>query len=87
METSGAMRTGWLLDKNVWYFLKDDGAMAVGWIQLGDKAYYLNGSGAMVTGWQTIDDQIYYFYPDGHKAVNEVIDGFYVDMNGVWKRP
>ena len=87
MDTSGAMRTGWLLDKNVWYFLKDDGAMAVGWIQLGDKAYYLNGSGAMVTGWQTIDDQIYYFYPDGHKAVNEVIDGFYVDMNGVWKRP
>ena len=87
MDTSGAMRTGWLLDKNVWYFLKDDGAMAVGWVQLGDKAYYLNGSGAMVTGWQTIDDQIYYFYPDGHKAVNEVIDGFYVDMNGVWKRP
>lgn len=87
MDTSGAMRTGWLLNKNVWYYLKDDGAMAVGWIQLGDKAYYLNGSGAMVTGWQTIDDQIYYFYPDGHKAVNEVIDGFYVDMNGVWKRP
>lgn len=41
----------------------------------------------MATGWQEIDGQIYYFYPDGHKAANEWISGFYVDPNGVWNRP
>ena len=82
------MATGWLKLGNNWYYLNPgNGAMVTGWLQLGSTWYYMNGSGAMVTGWQTIDDQIYYFYPDGHKAVNEVIDGFYVDMNGVWKRP
>lgn len=87
LESSGKMRTGWLLDSNVWYYLKDDGAMATGWIQLEDKTYYLSDNGAMVTGWKDVDGQIYYFYPDGHKAVNEIVDGFYVDLNGVWKKP
>ena len=36
---------------------------------------------------ELIDGQIYYLYPDGHKAVDEWISGFYVDSNGVWKRP
>ena len=61
--------------------------MAVGWIQLGNQSYYLFENGAMATGWQEIDGQIYYLYPDGHKAVDEWISGFYVDSNGVWKRP
>ena len=56
-------------------------------IQLGNLSYYLYGNGAMATGWQEIDGQIYYFYPDGHKAANEWISGFYVDPNGVWNRP
>lgn len=87
MNQSGAMVTGWLLDGNVWYYLNADGAMATGWITVNNQTYYLSESGAMVTGWKEIGGQFYYFYPDGHKAVNEVISGFYVDTNGVWKRP
>ena len=87
MNDSGAMQTGWLWYHDNWYYLKEDGAMATGCIQLGDKTYYLYDNGAMATGWQNVDGQIFYFYPDGHKAVNEVVDGFYVDLNGVWKRP
>ena len=87
LNDQGAMQTGWLLDGNTWYFLLDSGEMAVGWIQLGNQSYYLFENGAMATGWQEIDGQIYYLYPDGHKAVDEWISGFYVDSNGVWKRP
>ena len=87
MNGDGMMQTGWLAYNNVWYYLTDSGAMATGWITLGDKTYYLGGDGAMLTGWQTIDGQIYYLYPDGHRASNEVIDTFYVDQNGVWKKP
>lgn len=87
MNRDGAMQTGWVLYNGSWYYLKDDGAMATGWIQVGDKVYYLGPSGAMATGWQNVDGQIYYFYPDGHRAANEVVDGFYVDQNGVWNKP
>ena len=83
----GKMQTGWLLYNNTWYYLSESGAMVTGWITLGDKAYYLGGDGGMLTGWQNIDGQIYYLYPDGHKAVNEVIDTFYVDHDGIWRKP
>ena len=83
----GKMQTGWLLYNNTWYYLSESGVMVTGWITLGDKAYYLGGDGGMLTGWQNIDGQIYYLYPDGHKAVNEVIDTFYVDQDGVWRKP
>lgn len=87
MNQSGAMVTGWLLDGNIWYYLNADGAMLTGWITVNNQTYYLNESGAMVTGWKEIGGQFYYFHSDGHKAVNEVISGFYVDANGIWKRP
>ena len=87
MNGSGAMHTGWLLDQNVWYYLNPDGSMQTGWLTVGNQTYYMDESGAMVTGWKEVGGQFYYFYPDGHKAVNEVISGFYVDYNGIWHRP
>lgn len=87
MNADGAMLTGWIKDNNIWYYLNSDGAMQTGWLQDGDKTYYLDQNGAMITGWREIGGEFYYFHPDGHKAVNEVISGFYVDQNGVWKRP
>ena len=87
MDNSGAMRTGWLFDKNIWYYLNPDGAMHTGWLTVDGKTYFMNESGAMQTGWKEVGGQYYYFYPDGHKAVNEVISGFYVDVNGIWHRP
>lgn len=87
MNSDGAMKTGWLQENNIWYYLNPDGDMRTGWLTEGDKTYYMESNGAMVTGWKEIDGQFYYFHSDGHKAVNEVISGFYVDYNGVWKRP
>ena len=87
MNPDGDMKTGWLLDKNVWYYLNGNGAMATGWINVNNVHYYMDASGAMATGWTEVAGQWYYFYPDGHKAANEYISGFYVDQNGVWHRP
>ncbi len=87
LKPSGDMLTGWLLDNNIWYYLNPNGDMATGWLTVNGLTYYLDASGAMVTGWREVAGQYYYFYPDGHKAVNEFISGFYVDHNGVWKRP
>ncbi len=87
MNSDGAMHTGWLLNNNNWYYLNPNGDMRTGWLTLGNLTYCLDANGAMMTGWREVDGQFYYFYPDGHKAVNEVISGFYVDHNGVWKRP
>lgn len=87
MNGTGAMHTGWLLDKNIWYYLSSSGAMHTGWLTVNNLTYYLEPNGAMATGWKEVGGQWYFFYPDGHKAVNEVISGFYVDKNGVWKRP
>lgn len=87
MNGSGAMHTGWLWYENAWYYLDSNGVMRTGWVTVDHQTYYMDASGAMQTGWEEIDGLWYYFYPDGHKAVNEVISGFYVDLSGVWKRP
>ena len=87
LNLDGDMKTGWLLDKNVGYYLNGDGSMATGWITVNNVHYCMAQNGAMLTGWQEVGGQWYYFYPDGHKAANEYISGFYVDQNGVWHRP
>ncbi|MCI8454604.1 MAG: N-acetylmuramoyl-L-alanine amidase family protein [Lachnospiraceae bacterium] len=87
LNAEGRMLTGWYKENETWYYLTDSGSMAVGWLPVGDKTYYLNESGAMVTGWYDVNGETYYFYPDGHKAANEWVDGlFYVDQDGIWKR-
>lgn len=92
LRNEGDMLTGWLQSENKWYFFNTntggiEGAMCTGWIQLGDKIYYLNQSGVMIEGWQKVGEDWYYFYPgQGHKAADTLIDGFYVDSNGIWRK-
>ena len=85
------MKTGWIKDKDIWYYLatSGDNAGAVlmnSWITDNGKRYYLNKDGAMAVGWTNISNSWYYFYSDGRMAVNTTIDTFSVDGNGVWKR-
>ena len=82
---SGAMyNRGWGTVKgNRCYFYRD-GHMATGLTKIDDKIYYFLGSGAMYNrGWGTVKGNRCYFYPDGHMAVNEVVDGFYLNENGI----
>ena len=60
--------TGWVFDKNVWYYLDPDGCMvANAWRQVSGWWYYLTGSGAMATGWRKIGKYWYYLNPQSGK--------------------
>ena len=43
------MKTGWVQDKETWYYLNPDGSMKTGWVEYKGNWYYLDASGAMVT--------------------------------------
>lgn len=86
-----SMQTGWVYQLNSWYYLNElegglQGAMLKGWIYRDGLYYYTDEYGVMQTGWVEVDGYWYYFYPeDGHKAVDTLINGFYVDEDGVYK--
>lgn len=87
-----AMYTGWLNDRGSWYYLNQltegglEGVMMKGWIYRDGLYYYTDSNGVRLTGWQQIDGYWYYLYPeDGHKAVDTLINGFYVDGDGIWR--
>ena len=42
------MKTGWINDKDTWYYLDENGVMKTGWINDKDTWYYLNSNGSMV---------------------------------------
>lgn len=60
--------TGWVFDKNVWYYLDPDGYMAANvWRRVNGWWYYLADSGAMATGWRKIGKYWYYLNPQSGK--------------------
>lgn len=60
--------TGWVFDKNVWYYLDPDGFMAANvWRKVNGWWYYLTGSGAMAAGWRKIGKYWYYLNPQSGK--------------------
>ena len=80
----GAMRTGWLLYPEGWYYADADGAQAIGWRRVGNAWYYLDGNneeypGLMVSDCtKEINGNAYIFNVSG--AMRE---GWYYD-NGDW---
>ena len=47
LDSSGAMKTGWLKENGVWYYLDESGIMKTGWFKVGQYWYYAYGSGAL----------------------------------------
>ena len=41
------MQTGWIKDKDKWYYLNANGSMKTGWLQIGADWFYLNTNGSM----------------------------------------
>ena len=94
-DANGVMKTGWVFTDNAWYYLDPavggtQGRRMTGWVF--DSAlngyFYLYASGVMQTGWQQIEGKWYYLNPvsDGRRGillVNQQIDGYVVDENGV----
>ena len=83
-KVGGAMRTGWLLYPEGWYYADADGAQAIGWRRVGNAWYYLDGNneeypGLMVSDCtKEINGNAYIFNASG--AMRE---GWYYD-NGDW---
>ena len=60
--------TGWVFDKNVWYYLDPDGYMVANvWRKVNGWWYYLTGSGAMAAGWRKVGRYWYYLNPQSGK--------------------
>ena len=79
---SGYMMTGWQKLDGAWYYLGQDGTMKTGWQHISDKWYYFYDSGKMASS--TWLNNKYYLKADGSMAVNEYINGYWLDENGVW---
>lgn len=86
LTSTGAMKTGWLLDGGKWFFFnKTTGVMATGWV-LDGKWYYLDSSGVMKTGWLYYHNDWYYLNPNGDMATGWILTGgkwYYLYSSGV----
>lgn len=97
-QTNGApVMSRWGLIDGLWYYFDSEGRMLTGWQFLGGQWYYLctkedlpakpgMKEGAMASGWHfdLLLQKWYYLDASGAMAADRVIDGWYVDTNGVW---
>lgn len=77
-ETSGLMKTGWVLVNHNWYYLDLSGAMQTGWLFLDNTWYWLEPSGLMATGFRLVNGALYHFSQSGSMST-----GWFVD-DGTW---
>lgn len=77
-ETSGLMKTGWVLVNHNWYYLDLSGAMQTGWLFLDNTWYWLEPSGLMATGFKLVNGALYHFSQSGSMST-----GWFVD-DGTW---
>lgn len=77
-ETSGLMKTGWVLVNHNWYYLDLSGAMQTGWLFLDNTWYWLEPSGLMATGFKLVNGALYHFFQSGSMST-----GWFVD-DGTW---
>lgn len=77
-ETSGLMKTGWVLVNHNWYYLDLSGAMQTGWLLLDNTWYWLEPSGLMATGFKLVNGALYHFSQSGSMST-----GWFVD-DGTW---
>lgn len=77
-ETSGLMKTGWVLVNHNWYYLDLSGAMQTGWLFLDNTWYWLEPSGLMATGFKLVNGALYHFSQSGSMSTVWFVD------DGTW---
>lgn len=85
LDKQGYRLTGWQTVDGVRYYLDEDGRMLTGWFTLNDNWYYANEDGVVQTGWiEPEQGNYYYLNADGSMAHDEMVDGYWLDSNGLW---
>jgi hypothetical protein len=82
LASNGVMQTGWVQVGGQWYYLASNGVMQTGWLHNRGQWYYLASNGRMQTGWHLIEGDWFYFYSTGSMAVNTIIEGYKIGING-----
>lgn len=73
----------WELNEGVYRYRDSAGLIAIGWQQIDGLWYYLMNNGDMTTGWQQIDGIWYHFDENGIMTVNNIVDGYIIDADGI----
>ena len=85
MDAQGMKVTNtWKQIEGKWYYFNQDGAVKTGWFKDDNgKWYYFESNGIMKNGWfKYINDKWYYLKLDGSMAVNEYINGYWLNQIG-----
>jgi glucan-binding YG repeat protein len=82
---ANAYRQGYYLTKDgAW----DGKAKVIGWKQDSKGWWYsLGGRDFLKNGWKKIDGNWYYFKATGYIAINEFVQGWWLNKTGAWKDP
>lgn len=84
----GVRKTGWVMVDGKWYLLNVDGTMATGLAMVNQQWYLLLPDGAMAIGWAQDPDGNWRYLLENGSMVTDYItpDGYYIDVNGIWKK-
>jgi hypothetical protein len=65
------------------WILLEQGVPVSGWKAVRGKWYYMDPDGEMQVGWMNDGENWYYLRASGEMAYNTIVDGYYLDGNGV----
>lgn len=85
---SGKPVAGWLRERGVRYYLKEDGSITTGWAVIDGVQCYFSTTGALCIGWVTHSDGVRYSVDDGSFVTGwQTIDGrrYYFGEEGLMK--
>lgn len=82
-ERQANINDGWHTKDGKFYFLKK-GTPVTGWYKDGLISYHFNTDGSMNTGWLKDGENSYYFYDSGAMAQKVLVNGYYLNDQGVW---
>lgn len=81
-DENGAIKTGWMLDGNDWYYYDQNGNKCTGWKQIAGTWYYLHSGGNMAIGWLKDNNQWYYLDSSGAMLHDTYFEAFYFTSSG-----
>ena len=77
-----AANAEWRQSNNGWWYSQGS-SYATNWAKIDGQWYYFDFNGYMKTGWIKDNGNWYYLNKDGTMAYDTIIDGYYINSNGI----